>query len=477
MSPKAISLHDPRLHSQDADPSDTEYVHQPDVEFAVPDLTWQGTHGDANKQRFLSVCGGDVHYLADLRQWALWNGRRWQIDSTGLIWHWAGQVMREFYIQAGDVSKELVQFATRSRDASRIREMLTLTQHDPAIAIQSTQFDRHRLLINLSTGTYDLATDELRPWRREDLLTQLIDVPYDPRAECPTWTWFLSDILAPELLRHLQKGLGHSLSGDPREKVIFVCHGAADAGKTTMLSIIRELLGEYASVLRPQTLLGGRDSNAQSDLATLRGRRFVHISEFQSDEQLAQAVLKNVCQGSLGRSKAVPKYANAIDFAETWRLWLDTNALPKLRDPYDPGMWVRLHVFPFPRKVPDDKIDRTLQEKLRGEFPGILAWLIEGYRLYLAEGLRRPPAMELALTAWFGKSDHLPEFIHDQCVTGSRFRVQPQPLYESYQAWCKGHTKPMPVTAFSRGMEHHGFARGRVTAYRFYQGLKLKRKS
>jgi phage/plasmid-associated DNA primase len=143
-------------------------------------------------------------------------------------------------------------------------------------------------------------------------------------------------------------------------------------------------------------------------------------------------------------------------------------------------MRTRLHVFPFLKQVPANKIDHTLHEKLRTESPGTLAWLIEGYRLYLVEGLRRPRRplpMETVLDAWFARSDHLPEFVSERCVTGSRFTIEPQPLYEAYQEWCRGHLKPMPVTAFARGMEHHGFRRGRVTARRFYQGLKLKRQS
>jgi putative DNA primase/helicase len=465
------------LSADRAGDPDVEYI-EPEVEFGPPDLCWQGCHDSANKQRFLAMYGGDIHYLADLKKWALWNGRCWEIDVAGSVWHWASQVMKEFYVQAGDTgSKELVRFATRSRDTPRLRQMLAQVQGDPNVAIQSSEFDRRRLLVNCGNGTFDLAANELRPWRREDLLTRIIETPYEPTAPCPTWTWFLGDILAPEFLLPLQKGLGYSLSGDPREKVVFVCCGASNAGKTTLLSTIRELTEEYSTLMRPQTLLGGRDSNSQSDLATLRGRHFVHVSELKQDEQLAQAVLKSVCQGSGGRLKAVPKYSNPVDFRESWVLWLDTNRLPTLADPFDPGLRTRLHVFPFPKKVPDDKIDHGLYEKLRVEASGILFWLIVGFQRYLTEGLRRPPAMEAALDAWFQQSDHLPEYVRERCVTGERFTVQPQPLYEDYQAWCKGHAKPMSATQFARGMEHHGFRRGRVTARRFYQGLKPKQKS
>src|SRR5262245_8104694 len=84
-----------------ADPA-AEYIHEPEVELPRPDLTWQGTHDDGNKLRLLAMFGGDVHYLTDLKEWALWDGRHWKIDTNGEVWHWAGQGMQEFYLQAGD---------------------------------------------------------------------------------------------------------------------------------------------------------------------------------------------------------------------------------------------------------------------------------------------------------------------------------------------------------------------------------------
>jgi phage/plasmid-associated DNA primase len=175
----------------------------------------------------------------------------------------------------------------------------------------------------------------------------------------------VKESLPPELAKHFQKTLGYSLSASTNEKAIFICWGEADAGKTTLLSTVRELLGDYSTVVRPQTLMGvGRDSNSQSDLATLRGKRFAQVSETKHDEQLAQHIIKSLCQGSGGRLKVVPKHINAIEFDETCKIWLECNSLPRLLDPYDPGMRVRLHPFHFASQTPPERIDRTLHEKI-----------------------------------------------------------------------------------------------------------------
>jgi putative DNA primase/helicase len=112
--------------------------------------------------------------------------------------------------------------------------------------------------------------------------------------------------------------------------------------------------------------------------------------------------------------------------------------------------------------------------KLRDEFPGILAWLIEGYRLYLVEGLKRPPLVETALDEWFATSDHLPELLRDCCVMGPRYTVVTTQLLEAYEAWCrKMHEKPMSVAMFSCGLQFHGCRKDRNKKQRFYKGLRL----
>ena len=54
------------------------------------------------------------------------------------------------------------------------------------VAVTPEKFDQDPWLLNCLNGTIDLRTGEFRPHRREDLLTKICPVEFDPKAECPT---------------------------------------------------------------------------------------------------------------------------------------------------------------------------------------------------------------------------------------------------------------------------------------------------
>jgi putative DNA primase/helicase len=458
-------------------------VHQPDDEFVFerivdepPDLTQHRLNDVGNAQRFAVMFGANVRYATELKRWLTWDGRRWRIDAANEVQGLAKLSMLEFLWQAGEtLNKEMLHFAERSLNVPRLRHLLEAAQSEPGIAVETSRLDCHPLLLNVRNGVLNLATGELDLHRRELLLTKLVDVDYDPRAECPRWIEFLNEILSPEQVAHMQKALGYSLSADVSEKVAFICHGAANAGKTTMLGVFRKLMAEYSTLLLAQTLTThSRGGDALADLADLNGARFAQVSEFGLDERLAQKVLKAIVQGTAGRTKARKKFANPIQFAETWKIWCDTNSLPKLADPYDPGIAVRLHPIHFAGSVAAERIDKSLSRKLEAEFPGILSWLVEGFRSYIRDGLARPPAVETSLANWIDECDHIPRFINQCCVPGPRFTVELRPLFTTYLKWCEqALERPMSPAMLSRGMQHHGYNKGRTATTRFYLGIKL----
>jgi putative DNA primase/helicase len=458
-------------------------VHQPQDDFVFerivdepPDLTQQRLNDVGNGQRFVAMFGPDVRYAAELKRWMIWDGRRWKIDAAGEVQRLAKLSMLEFLWQAGEtLNKEMLHFAERSLNVPRLRHLLEAAQSEPGIPVEISRLDCHPLLLNLRNGVLNLASGELDPHRRELLLTKFVDIDYDPRAECPRWIEFLNEILSPEQVAHVQKALGYSLSADVSEKVAFICHGAANAGKTTMLGVFRKLMAEYSTVLLAQTLTThSRGGDALADLADLNGARFAQVSEFGQDERLAQKILKAIVQGAAGRTKARKKFANPIQFAETWKVWCDTNSLPRLADPYDPGIAVRLHPIHFTKSIPPERIDKSLGRKLEAEFAGILSWLVAGFRSYIQEGLNRPPSVEASLAAWIEECDHIPRFIDECCVPGPRFSVELRPLFTRYMKWCEeALERPMSPAMFSRGMQHYGYTKSRSATTRFYLGIKL----
>jgi putative DNA primase/helicase len=322
------------LSDQDGEDQAEQDCFYPEVEPELPDLTTQRLNDTGNAQRFVAMFGADVHYSAELKRWLIWDGRRWRIDTTGVVQRLAKLAMLEFLWQAGDTgNKDMLKFAESSLNVSRLRHLLESAQSEPGIPIAVQELDCHPLLLNVPNGTLNLATQELDLPRRENLLTRLVNVEYDQNAQCPCWIAFLSQIQPPEMIPYLQRALAYCLSANVREKACFIVHGEPDAGKTTMLSIVRELLAEYSTLLQVRTLVGGANtSNAQSDLADLNGTRFVQTSECGYDEHLAQQALKAVVQGRKGKnhrvvSRVLYRHGRRGDFQDCVRLLGHVGAL------------------------------------------------------------------------------------------------------------------------------------------------------
>src|SRR5438876_696643 len=82
------------------------------------------------------------------------------------------------------------------------------------VTILPEEFDRDPWKLNVLNGTLDLQTGELRPHRRDDLLTKLAPVAFDPETECPWWEKFLGRVVPDEDDRtFLKQAIGYSLTG------------------------------------------------------------------------------------------------------------------------------------------------------------------------------------------------------------------------------------------------------------------------
>ena len=231
--------------------------------------------------------------------WLIWNGSRWQRDLTGEVLRRAKATVRHIYAEAyqtadSDRRDALLAHAARSEAAPRLKAMVELAEfHLPVLP---AAFDQQPWLLNVRNGTVDLRTGTLREHRREDLLTKLAPVVYDPDATCPRCVAFLTHIMGDnmELVAFLQRAAGYALTGDTREEVIFILYGTGANGKSTFLEVLRALLGDYARQADFTTLLVQRSDGVRNDVARLAGARFVTAVEAASGRRLDEALVKQL---------------------------------------------------------------------------------------------------------------------------------------------------------------------------------------
>jgi putative DNA primase/helicase len=436
-----------------------------------------------NARRFAAAYGEDLRYVPAWGKWLVWTGQRWQEDETGTVIERAKDLVRALLINAahgsGRDSQELAKHALRSQAAARVQAMVALAETEKPIPVTPDQLDADPWLLNVLNGTLNLRTGELQPHRREDLITKLAPVAYDPAAPCPRWEALLKRILGgdDELIGFVQRAAGYSLTGDTREQCAFFPWGTGANGKSTLLNALQGVLGDYARQTPPETLLLKREGGIPNDLARLHGARFVCAVETEAGRRLAEAQLKQMTGGD----RIVARFLNRefFEFVPQFKVWLATNHRPVIRGT-DGAIWRRIRLIPFTVTIPDAEQDRELPEKLKIEYPGILRWLVEGCLAWQrAAGLGMPAPVRDAVAGYRAEQDALAPFLNEQCVTGAEAGADAETskaaLYADYTGWCaQSGEKPMSKVELGKALKERGFTDGRSGEERFWRGILLR---
>jgi putative DNA primase/helicase len=389
-----------------------------------------------NSERFVSQHGENVRYCYLWGKWLVWTGGRWKRDDAGQVHRLAKKTVRSLYGEASDAEDEerrkaVAKHASRSEGADKIKAMLELARSEVPVA--PDELDSDPWLLNASNGTVDLRTGQLRGHRREDLITKLAPVEYNPNAAAPTWEAFLERVLPGEELRtFVRRAAGYSATGDTSEQVMLINHGAGNNGKSTFQEALSAALGDYSMRAPTEMLMAKRAGGVPNDVARLKGARFVTASETEEGRRLAESLVKDLT----GQDTISARFMRAewFDFKPSHKLWLSTNHKPEIRGT-DNAIWRRIRLVPWAVAIPPAERDRKLAQKLRSELSGILAWIVEGCLEWRREGLQAPAEVRKATAGYRSEMDVLGDFLADRCFRGERLEVGKDELYKAYQMW------------------------------------------
>jgi putative DNA primase/helicase len=419
-----------------------------------------------NSERFIQRHGADVLYCYAWGAWLVWNGATWERDEGGKVQRLAKATVRNIYKEAGEAEdkqerKALAQHATRSEAEARIRAMLELAKSEEPISPED--LDARPWLLNVQNGTVDLRTGTLQPHRREDYITKLAPVEYDPDAAAPTWTAFLKRVLPDEELRaFVQRAVGYSATGDTSEQCMIINHGGGANGKSTFQETIAAALGDYAMRAPTEMLLAKRAGGIPNDVARLKGARFVAASETEEGRRLAESLIKDLT----GQDTITARFMRAewFDFRPTHKLWLSTNHKPEIRGT-DAAIWRRIRLVPWSVTIPPGEQDKRLPAKLCAELPGVLAWIVQGCLEWQCIGLQPPEEVRRATGRYRAEMDVLGAFIDEECIVAEHASARATALYSAYKAWCEENGERHETQRrFGGRLKERGFENGKITA-------------
>ena len=431
-----------------------------------------------NAERLVERYGPDLRYDHKRKRWFIWNGSYFRRDEKGRIERRARDTARAIFREvaiAEDAGRrdKLAKWAMRSEAKERQQALVTLARSWPEVAVLPAEFDDNPWLLNCRNGTLDLRAGTLREARRADLISKVVPVVYDPAAECPLFLRFLDRVMRgrSELVAYLRRLAGYWLTGSTRERCIFVGYGAQGSnGKTTFAEVFHQLLGDYAQVAATRTFLEQQNESVRDDLAQLPGVRLVCAAEAPENQRLAEALIK-VLAGGEDYLRARALFGEYFEFKPAGKLLMMVNHKPVIRGTED-AIWDRIHLLPFDVRIPREEQDRELLTKLRGEFPGILAWAVRGCREWRERGLDPPGEVRGATREYRVEMDRLGAYLTERCLVGPEARVGIGELHADYVEWC-GSDWSFGRTNFGARLKERGFRQDESHKVRRWIGLGL----
>ena len=438
-----------------------------------------------NARRLVSKYGKDIRYVFGFKKWLVWDGGRWLFDEDGEIMRRTKDTVTDIYneaksaSEAGDkkISEKFEAHAKNSQSLPRIKAAIELAQSEPGIPVSTNQLDNNNYILGVSNGVINLKTGALREPRREDLITKCATVAYDPNASAPIFMSFLKRIMNGNsaMISFIQRAVGYSLTGATDEQCLFFLHGSGSNGKSTLLNVIRELLGDYALQCPAETLMvkqGG--GSIPNDIARLRGARMVATSETEEGRRFAEVMIKQLTGNDTIAARFL--FGEYFEFVPNFKIWLAANHKPVIRGD-DYAIWRRIRLIPFAVTISPEEKDGKLPEKLKAEYPGILAWAVEGCLEWQRLGLTPPQEVRAATEEYKSEMDLIGKWIEECCNDIPHVSATAKALYTNYKSWVEDNGGyPLSSTKFGLKLRDRGYTKGKSSTT-IYHGIGLREHS
>ena len=411
----------------------------------------------------------ELRYVAAWGKWLIWADGIWRFDEMLEAVDRIRAFCRDRSSRCHD---EKIAFRIASLHTVTVVEKLA--RADPFLSASTDQWDRDRLTLLAGKGpdatAIELDTATERPPRREDYFTKSTAVAPGGDDGCPQWLAFLADVTAGDqvLQNYLQRVAGYCLSGLIDEHAMFFLWGTGSNGKSVFINTLVGIWGDYAAIAPMETFIDSPTDRHPTELAHLRGARLVVAQETEKGRRWAEAKIKSITGGD--RISARFMRQDFFEFRPAFKLVGAGNHKPSLRS-VDEAIRRRLHLIPFAVTIPAEERDVELVEKLKVEWPGILAWMMEWQK----NGLRPPRAVREATEAYMAAEDAIAAWIDDKCERDAKEWSALTLLFRSWSGWAQAAGEIAgAMKTFADALVTRGFVRHKRNCGQGFWGHRVK---
>lgn len=379
-------------------------------------------------------------------------------------------------------AKRLERFFSFSTASGNIQRTKAMVEHAKRVMLghDLSALDTHHFHFNTKNSMLLVGRDGVEKFDPDKklLLTKCSVVDYDANADCPRFVEFIDSVFPdPGVRGYVHRMLGYMLTGSTAEQKLFIWLGKGRNGKTTLLNILRHILGSYCKTLPYASFIlkGNGASEMRPAMSELPGRRLVAVSEVDYTAPLSSSLVKELTGDDLitGRQLFNNKF---FEYRLQGKLVLCANGFPKLSH-LDDAMWARIVVVPFDRTFQSTEIDPGLFRALQAEASGILNWLLAGASKWINDGLVVPSRMSAVIDNYRCKDNPALAFFKTNIglAEDPTANLSMSSLYDKFVQWCEGGgLVPLPSRSFARFMRSQGVVVAKKSGNTFYVGIELR---
>ena len=363
-------------------------------------------------------------FCKSMKTWLRWTGHHWEIDHLSSAEAAVEDVAKAYEKEAFRTRKQLSRVDIEEeksleklirrleRRAYKLRSHFgrtaclkcARTSADP-MAIEGVELDRKPWLLACTNGVMDFKSVVFRPGRQDDHILKASPLEWQGfDADKDIWIKAVTEIMGGDVLmvEFLQRLFGMAIVGKVVENVFPVLTGfRGENGKRTIIRAVSYVLGSMAGPIPSSCkLVAGRRQNSLNpslDVMKLKGLKVAYASEAVDYAKVSE-VRVNLMTSKDSLTGRWPNSKSPITFEPTHTLFLLTNHRLCVGSK-DKTFRSRMINIPFtvrflknrePKVKNEKPADMYLDEKLKEQAPGILAWLVEGCLLWQKNGLQIP---------------------------------------------------------------------------------------
>ena len=418
-----------------------------------------------------------LRFVAAWNRWMRFENGLWRPDETYATFDSIRPIIRARSSNASQQGSTAAQNrAVRMASSQTVAGVEKLAKADRRLASSADAWDQAPSLLGVPGGVVDLANGTLREAAPEDYITRRASVAPSPSCATPVWDAFIQFVTDgdPEFAGFLQRMCGYCLTGSVEEQVLFFLYGPGGNGKSVFIDVLARILGDYWQNAAMDTFIDTGRHDHPTDLAMLRGARLVTAQETQSGRRWHETRIKQLT----GSDPVTARFMRAdfFTYRPQFKLVFCGNHKPSLAN-VDDAIRRRMRLMPFDQIVPEDRRDVRLLDKLMGEGPGILNWMLEGCLAWQAQGIGTCDRVEQATQDYLNEEDLLGSWIEECCHLSPDAFAASSSLFAHWSRWAeRAGERVGSQKAFSQALQQRGFQPVRQQRRRGFVGISIERK-